>query len=123
MIKDTEKPEEQPLRIAISNSRIIISVGINRLNGNDHHPDIPEFVIKDIRQWGEDVASELERERTEQGNTLLCDMLDRAIVEAIEMGSNAVVAKKGKSRCVFCKNEEGCDNSSVDTIYCNQFEG
>ena len=81
---------EQPLKVMASDSRIIISIGINRLNGNEYHPTISEFQIKNARQWGEDVVNELERETTEQGNTILSDAFDKAILEAIEQGSCAI---------------------------------
>jgi len=83
------KPEDQPLRIAVTNSRLIISVGISRLEGNDHHPTIPELKIDDLQQWGEDVAMELQRD-DEQGASLLTDMFDKAMQNAIDMGSIAI---------------------------------
>ena len=85
----TEKAEDQPLRVAVTDKRLVISVGINRLEGNDCHPTIPELKIDDLRQWGEDVAMELQRD-DEQGASLLSNMLDKAIQEAIEMGSIAI---------------------------------
>jgi len=81
---------EQPLKVMVSDSRIIISIGINRLNGNEYHPTISEFQIKNARQWGRDVADQLERETTEQGDTILSDAFDKAILEAIEQGSCAI---------------------------------
>ena len=87
---------EQPLKVIVSDSRIIISIGINRLNGNEYHPTISEFQIKNARQWGEDVASEMDRETTEQGNTILSDAFDKAILEAIEQGSCAIKLVKDK---------------------------
>ena len=81
---------EQPLKVIVSDSRIIISIGINRLNGNEYHPTIQEFKMRNARQWGEEVANELDKETTEQGNTILGDAFDKAILEAIEQGSCAI---------------------------------
>jgi len=36
------------------------------------------------------VANELDKETTEQGNTILGDAFDKAILEAIEQGSCAI---------------------------------
>lgn len=86
-MKKTTEAEEQPLRICVTESRLVISIGLNRLNGNDCHPFLEEMKIVNLQGWGDDIRMELEREISEQGNTILCDALDQAMLNAVENGS------------------------------------
>jgi hypothetical protein len=88
---------ESPLRIKVSNGKLKIEVGLNRLEGNDYHPYIPHLKIKDHQQWGEDIKRELEREE-ENGQSPLTDLLDKAILDALEYGSDAIDLKNFKKQ-------------------------
>jgi hypothetical protein len=93
----TTKNLEAPLRVKVSNGKLIIEVGINRLEGNDYHPYIPHLKIKDSQKWGEDVKRELEKEE-ENGQSPLGDLLDKAILDALEYGSDAIDLKNLKKQ-------------------------
>jgi len=81
---------EDALRVRLDRQgRLVISVGINRLSGNDAHPTIPELQIKSPTMWGNDIKTELERE-DEQGASLLTRMFDDAIQNALDNGSFAI---------------------------------
>jgi len=81
---------EDALRVRLDKQgRLVISVGINRLNGNDAHPTIPELQIKSPTMWGNDIKTELERE-DEQGASLLTRLFDDAIQNALDNGSFAI---------------------------------
>ena len=81
---------EDALRVRLDKQgRLVISVGINRLNGNDAHPTIPELQIKSPTMWGDDIKTELERE-DEQGASPLTRLFDDAIQNALDNGSFAI---------------------------------
>ena len=77
---------ERPLKVWHSNGVLKMEIGLNRMEGNDKHPTIPELKIIDFDTWGDDLVRELCREE-ENGASLLTDLLDKAIEEAIDMGS------------------------------------
>ena len=80
---------ESPLCVRMDGHRLIITVGINRLQGNEYHPTIPELQINSPTMWANDIKTELERE-DEQGASLLTRMFDFAIQSAIDNGSFAI---------------------------------
>ena len=88
---------EAPLRIKVANGKLKIEIGLNRLEGNDYHPYIPSLKIKDHQKWGEDIKRELEKEE-ENGQSPLGDLLDKAILDALEYGSDAIDVKDFKKR-------------------------
>lgn len=77
---------DQPLTVQLKDDRLVISVGINRIDGHDRHADIPALKFDDRHKFVEDVIYELENEK-EDGSTSLSDLLDTCIAEAIEQGS------------------------------------
>ena len=83
---------ESPLCVRSDGHRLIITVGINRLQGNEYHPTIPELQINSPTMWANDIKTELERE-DEQGASLLTDLFDRAIQNALDNGSFAINEK------------------------------
>jgi hypothetical protein len=89
MSKAKADRQETPLSCRIIRGQLVIRVGLNRLNGNECHHEICELDIVDPEQWGRDVVSELTREE-EDGSSPLGNLLDTAILEAVEMGSIGV---------------------------------
>ena len=80
---------ESPLCVRTDGHRLIITVGINLLQGGEYHPTIPELQINSPTMWANDIKTELERE-DEQGASLLTRMFDEAIQRAIDNGSFAI---------------------------------
>ena len=89
MNKQYLKNLEQPLKVEHDNGILKISVGLTRVEGNDCHPTIPSLKIIDTETWGDDLVLELTREE-EDGSSPLSNLLDKAIQEAIDMGSIAI---------------------------------
>lgn len=84
---------EQPLSCKVAGDVLCIEIGLARLNGNEHHPNIPELPITDYKEWGKDIVRELTREE-EDGSSPLINLLDSAISEAVDMGSSAIDHRK-----------------------------
>ena len=105
-MNNTTKGCESPLRVNIEDGELVIRVGINRLDGNDCHPDIPELKFDDTEQWAKDVSYEIEREE-ENGQTPLGDLLDKAMIMAIENGSTgmSVDSPTHIGECSVCEND------------------
>lgn len=80
---------ESPLRLGIENDELVIRVGINFLDGHEYHPDLPALKFDDRYEWARDVIAELIREK-EDGSTPLTDLLDSAMIAALENGSIGV---------------------------------
>lgn len=80
--------EDQPLRIEIEDYRLIISIGIERLDGHATHPKIPELPVDDWNAFASDVALALWRETGSDGSTLLMECIDKAIERAIDDGAD-----------------------------------
>lgn len=80
---------EAPLRVAIERNEVVIRIGINRIDGHDYHPTIPELKFVNRRQWIKDVIREIERSE-EDGSSPLTILFDKAMTEALEWGSLGV---------------------------------
>lgn len=110
--QDSHEPQpmvgaESPLRVAVEGDELVIRIGVNRLNGNDGHPEIPEMEIENRDQWVEDVIRELNNE-DEKGGSPLIYLLDRCIIAALEQGSTGI-AKDSPTHVGQCaKCEEDC---------------
>jgi len=89
MDMDAEKNAESPLRVNVEGEELVIRMGINRLDGNDAHPELPALIFEDRKQWVQDVIRELEN-GDEVGGTPLIYMLDKCMREALEQGSTGV---------------------------------
>jgi len=98
------KKSETPLHVKIEDDQVVIRVGIDRLDGNDDHPDIPELPITNRKQWACDVAYELGRDRGD-GATPLSLLFDDAMKSAIEMGSSGIDYKRPVTKNVKDKGK------------------
>jgi len=91
--------DEMPLRCEIKDGAIDMGVGLNVLAfAAWNHPgfwdgesgtDVPNIKVIDLDRFAKEVMVEINRER-EDGSTLLTDMLDKAIEQAVGNGSEAV---------------------------------
>lgn len=86
-------PDSQvPLRAAIINGVLKISIGIGTLAFAAEHDDnlgFTDLTVMNQAEFAKDVLRELNRE-AEDGSTLVTRVLDKAITNAIEDGSIAV---------------------------------
>lgn len=96
---------DSPMRTGIEDGEIVIRVGINRLDGNEYHPELPALKFDDREQWAKEVIREIEREE-ENGQTPLGDMLDKAMVLAIENGAMGISDDSPThiGECPICEN-------------------
>ena len=80
---------DSPLHIRIEDEQLIISLGIDRMDGHDAHPFLPALDFEDKSVWLEDVIKEIIREE-EDGSSPIINLLDNAMVAALEMGSAGI---------------------------------
>lgn len=82
----------QPRSIEVKNGELIIRVGVDVLPiAHEYYntPTTEKFKITNPEGFAHDVAYELRHEK-EDGTTLVCEMLDKAIERAIDNGSTHV---------------------------------
>lgn len=87
------KNSESPLKVEVTDGKLIISIGIQTLawvvsyEGNLMEKFYPNnYKVTDALGFAEDVAEKLEHE-DEIGDTVVTELLDTAIIEAINDGS------------------------------------
>ena len=99
----------QPLRCEVRGELLVISIGVKTLTWSAHHenggPEELETTDrggqkcrvndKKSKEWAEDVAFEMTRE-DETGASMLTDFIDKAMVEAADNGSQALIFNKTK---------------------------
>ena len=97
---------ESPLRLEIVGDELVMKIGVNRLNGHEYHPTIPELKFSDPAEWAKEVMYELENE-DETGATPISNLLDTAIIAAMDNGSTGIAedSPTHKGQCVICKKE------------------
>jgi hypothetical protein len=96
-------PKDQPLQIKIKNGLLSISIGIEQLAWAAECRPI-EFKILDMKEFGKDVLEELTREE-EDGTTLVNEMLDQAIQNAIDNGGLSFSEEKNPEWAKFYGND------------------
>lgn len=89
-----------PLQCKVSSDRIKIEIPERILKfATENHPDfwdgksgidIPNIKITDIKVFMKEVVDEINNEISEDGSTLLTNMLDKAITKAIENGCGGI---------------------------------
>jgi hypothetical protein len=87
--------KDQPLKFAIEDGRLIISIGVNTLAFADEERTC--YLVTDADGFARDVLIELQNEK-EDGSTAITDALDKAMTEAVESGSNHVKINAELSR-------------------------
>ena len=100
--------KEKPLSVKVENGLLSITIGINRLNGNSHHPEIPELKIENTEQWANDVADSMTHEISEAGETPLNKMIDSCMIHALEQGSSGIAEDSPEyiGRCSKCDEDQ-----------------
>ena len=86
-----------PLKVRITGGVLTISIGVETLKYvAEHHEEFwqPQtdkyaLVVSNVNQFAKDVRNELEREE-EDGSTPVHLMLDKAIYQAVEQGSEGI---------------------------------
>jgi len=121
MVTKKQTGAESPLRIAVEGKELVIRVGINHLDGNDHHPRVPELWFDNRAQWVKDVIREIDNE-DEQGATPLSLLLDACMIEAIEQGSTGLTEGSPThiGKCVKCGEHEEAVRHTIDGELCNE---
>jgi len=84
--KDTISDSGSPLIVERKGDKLVISIGVDRLDGHDEHYEIPELEIINKDDWVKDIINELTKE-DEAGASPLTKLFDNAIIDAIGDGS------------------------------------
>ena len=97
---------DSPLHVDREKNHLVIRIGIDRLNGHDDHDRIPELIIEDQSIWVKDIIRELIKE-DEIGTTLISELLDTAILNAIDNGSTGLseTSPTKFGRCSKCEDD------------------
>ena len=100
---------DSALSVAVEGEELVIRIGINRMDGDDCHPELPALKLpalkfKDRQLWIKDVIYEIERQK-EDGSCPISDLLDKAMSEAIEQGS-AGITEDSPTHVGVCSNCE-----------------
>ena len=77
---------DSPLSVTVIDGQLVISIGIDRVNGHNEHPIFPHMHFDDQSEWISNVIYELERD-DETGATAISSLLDNVMKAAIENGS------------------------------------
>ena len=95
-----------PLRVEVIDGDLRISIGIQRLDGNEDHPSLPALKVFDWHAWAIDVKNAMERQR-EDGSSMLNDMIDHAIHNAIASGAMGLASDSPTctGTCALCDKE------------------
>ena len=96
---------DKPLGCEVEGEQLVIRIGVSTLawaakkrNGGV----VPDnYGMVDKQQWAKDVANRITHE-DEVGNTMLCEMLDEAMQEAMDDGSTALRYPKTKRVRKLC---------------------
>jgi len=104
---DVEKDADSPLRVNVEGEELVIRVGINRMDGSEAHPSIPALKFDSLAIWLTEVIAEIENE-DETGASPLSDMLDKAMVSAIENGATGIAEDSPTTvgQCCKCINDQ-----------------
>lgn len=111
-MNEPKAPEDAPLQVLVDGGKLVISIGISTLAYcTDWENGGP---LKDCKvdgrkliQWAKSVAYEIERER-ESGATPLTDLLERAMQEAADSGSPALIyPKKARRKTAAVTTDSG----------------
>jgi hypothetical protein len=82
--------QKQPLQCYIMDGKLVISIGIDTLawaaKKRNNGPIPNRFRVTDKTEWAKDVSRAIEYE-DEAGNTMLHEMLDHAMRDAMDRGS------------------------------------
>ena len=97
---------DSPLRVNVEGGELVIRVGVNRLDGHEDCEHIPALKFDNRAEWVRDVIAEIEREE-ENGQTPLNEMLDNAMVAALEQGSLGIAEDSFTfiGECPVCEND------------------
>lgn len=80
---------DHPLRCVLADNVVSITLDSETLKiATEHHPALSDLqiMIEDVTAFAKDVVMAMNAER-EDGSTLVTDMLDAAIEQAVEQGS------------------------------------
>lgn len=83
MSKTSINPKDSPLSVNVIGQMLVISVGVETLK---QCYNLAGFQIQDAKMFAKDVALRLDRQR-EDGSGMLTDLLEKAVLAAVEGGS------------------------------------